>query len=95
MDWINKNPAILMKRVKADVKPTDYFTKEEFKAIVDATYAYGDWVGGHDLEHRRDRLRALVLLMRWSGLAIKDAVTLERNCVTEKTRLCGADSQPG
>jgi hypothetical protein len=30
----------------------------------------------HDYEHRRDRVRALVLLMRWSGLAIKDAVTL-------------------
>jgi integrase/recombinase XerD len=82
MDWIDKNPAILMKRVKAEVKPTDYFTKEEFKAIVDATYAYGNWVGGHDFEHRRDRLRALVLLMRWSGLAIKDAVTLERSRIS-------------
>jgi integrase/recombinase XerD len=82
MDWIDKNPAILMKRVKAEVKPTDYFTKEEFKAIVDATHAYGDWVGGHDFEHRRDRLRALVLLMRWSGLAIKDAVTLERSRIS-------------
>jgi hypothetical protein len=45
MDWIDKNPTILMKRVKAEAKPTDYFTKEEFKAIVDATYAYGNWVG--------------------------------------------------
>jgi hypothetical protein len=73
MDWIDKNPAILMKRVEAEVKPTVYFTKEEFNAIVDATYAYGNWLGGHDFENRRDRLRALVLLMRWSGLAIKDA----------------------
>jgi hypothetical protein len=37
MDWIDKNPAILMKRVKAEMKPADYCTKEEFKAIVDAT----------------------------------------------------------
>jgi hypothetical protein len=39
MDWIDKNPAILMKRVKAEMKPTDYFTKDEFKAFVDATFA--------------------------------------------------------
>jgi integrase/recombinase XerD len=35
MDWIDKNPAILMEWVKDDVKPTDYFTKDQFKAIVD------------------------------------------------------------
>jgi hypothetical protein len=58
MDWFDKNPTILMKRVKAEARPTDYFTKEEFKAIVDATHAYGDWVGGHDFEHRRHHLRA-------------------------------------
>ncbi len=74
MEWITKNPAILLKRVKAEQTPTDYFPREEFKVLVDATYAYGDWRGGHDFEHRRDRLRALILLMRWSGLAILDAV---------------------
>jgi integrase len=78
MEWIDKNPALLLKRVKVESKPTDYFTKEEFAALVDASYAYGNWLGGHDYEHRRDRVRALILLMRWSGLAIKDAVTLER-----------------
>lgn len=73
MDWLTKNPAILLRRVKAEPTPTDYFPKDEFKALVDGTYAYGDWRGGHDFEHRRDRLRALILMMRWSGLAIKDA----------------------
>jgi integrase len=87
MDWIAKNPAILLKRVKAETTPTDYFPKDEFKALVDGTYAYGDWRGGHDFEHRRDRLRALVLLMRWSGLAIKDAVTLERTRLSEDGNL--------
>ena len=42
MEWITKNPAILLKRVKAEPTPTDYFPKEEFKVLVDATYAYGD-----------------------------------------------------
>jgi integrase/recombinase XerD len=83
MDWLDKNPALLMKRVKIESKPTDYFPKKEFEALVDATYAYGNWLGGHDYEHRRDRVRALVLLMRWSGLAIKDAVTLERTRVDD------------
>jgi integrase len=41
MDWIDRNPALLMKRVKVQSKPTDYFTQEEFNALVDATYAYG------------------------------------------------------
>jgi integrase/recombinase XerD len=87
MEWITKNPAILLKRVKAEPTPTDYFPKDEFKVLVDATYAYGDWRGGHDFEHRRDRLRALVLLMRWSGLAILDAVTLERTRLSDDGNL--------
>jgi len=78
MDWVEKNPAVLLKRVKVESKPTDYFMPQEFDALVDATYAYGNWLGGHDYGHRRDRIRALILLMRWSGLSIKDAVTLER-----------------
>lgn len=87
MDWIDRNPALLMKRVKVQSKPTDYFPKNEFEVLVDATYAYGNWLGGHDYEHRRDRIRALILVMRWSGLAIKDAVTLERTRVDEEGNL--------
>jgi integrase len=83
MEWLDKNPALLLKRVKVEAKPTDYFTQQEFNSLVDATYAYGDWLGGHDYEHRRDRIRALILLMRWSGLAIKDAVTLDRSRIDE------------
>lgn len=67
-----------MKSVQVSQEPTDYFTPAEFARIVDATYAYGAWKGGRDFEHRSLRLRALILLMRWSGLSILDAVTLER-----------------
>jgi len=83
MEWLDKNPALLLKRVKVESRPTDYFTQQEFNKLVDATYAYGNWLGGHDYEYRRDRIRALILLMRWSGLAIKDAVTLERTRIDE------------
>ena len=87
LDWMEKNPAILLKRVKVEATPTDYFTRDEFTKIVDATYAYGSWLGGHDFEYRRDRVRALVLTMRWSGLAIKDTVTLERTRIDKDGNL--------
>ncbi len=77
-EWLHKNPAKKMKPVQVAPDPTDYFTPAEFEKIVDGTYAYGKWRGGHDFQHRSVRLRALILLMRWSGLSILDAVTLER-----------------
>jgi hypothetical protein len=64
-----------------------YYTRDEFERIIDATYAYGNWKGGHDFEHRGQRLRALLLLMRWGGLAITDAVTLERARLTRDGKL--------
>jgi integrase/recombinase XerD len=85
--WLIDNPAVRVKRAKANSCPTDWFPKPEFQRIVDATYAYGDWQGGRDFRFRADRLRALVLLMRWSGLAIQDSVTLERDRLSEDDKL--------
>ena len=64
-------------RIRADGPPTDYFPKHEFEEIIDATYLYQPkgWV---ECRNQAKRLRILTLLMRWSGLAIRDAVTLER-----------------
>jgi len=76
-----------VKRATAHSLPTGWFPKPEFKRIVDATYAYGGWHGGRDFQFRADRLRALVLLMRWSGLAIQDAVTLERDRLSDDGKL--------
>ena len=78
-DWLDKNLALKMKKAEEKRVQTDYFTREEFHRIVDATYAYGDCRGGRDFHYRPERMRALVLLMRWSGLAIRDAVALERD----------------
>jgi integrase/recombinase XerD len=39
--------------------------------------------GGNDCRNRALRLRALTLLMRWSGLSILDAVTLDRERLTK------------
>jgi integrase len=78
-EWLAKNPARLLKPIRVERVPTGYYTREEFAKIIDATYAYGDWRGGHDFHDRGTRLRALLLVMRWGGLALTDAVTLERS----------------
>lgn len=78
-DYIIKNPALALSRIKVIHVPTDYFPRDEFDRIIDATYVYGDPRGGYiPVEDTRTRLRTLTLLMRWSGLRIRDAVTLER-----------------
>lgn len=76
--WLLTNPANnLASPPVPRTPPTDYFDRKQFRRILDATEEY-DYGGGHDCWHRGRRLRALVLLMRWSGLAIKDAVGLKR-----------------
>ena len=77
-DMLRKNPMDALKKPKTpDIVPTDYFLPAEFEKIVAATNKY-EYRGGNDNRHRRERLRALTLLMRWSGLAILDATSLER-----------------
>jgi integrase/recombinase XerD len=86
LGWIKSNPAVLLGRIRADGPPTDYFPKHEFDKIMDATYTYRpkDWV---ECRNQATRLRILTLLMRWSGLAIRDAVTLERRRLNENGEL--------
>jgi integrase/recombinase XerD len=71
--WINSNPARNLSRIKVTQKPTDYFTSEEYDKIVETTREI----------RNGERLRVLIELMRWSGLAIRDAVTLERSRLNE------------
>jgi integrase/recombinase XerD len=69
---------------RIEVKPTQtgYFKPNEYKAVLDATYLYSDrpTVDKHNGSVLGgDRIRALTELMRWTGLRIRDAVTLERS----------------
>jgi integrase/recombinase XerD len=60
--------------------PTDYFTAEEFEKLLQATHLFGSvWPNSKMTVWSEQRLRVIVLLMRWSGLRIGDAVTLERS----------------
>jgi integrase/recombinase XerD len=78
--WLPLNPTQAMKKVTAKQTPTDYFPAGEYEVILDACGRldeYGE--RAYDPEKRGARIRALTELMRWSGLRIRDAVTLERS----------------
>lgn len=69
-------------RIQVKATQTGYFQPDEYKAIIDATYLYSDrpTIDKHDsLTVGGERIRALTELMRWTGLRIRDAVTLERH----------------
>jgi integrase/recombinase XerD len=76
--WLSANPTDRLGRISVTQAPTDYFTRDEYEKLLDATYLYregrGETIGGNN----GTRIRALIMLMRWSGLRIRDAVTLER-----------------
>jgi integrase/recombinase XerD len=71
--WMSHNPAKQLSAIKVQQKPTDYFTDAEMGRLLAGTRVIR---GG-------DKLRVLIELMRWSGLAIRDAVTLERSRLNE------------
>jgi integrase len=76
--WLRENPTATMGRVIAKHMPTDYFTADEYKRIIGATYRLGEYAERSWAPEKRGiRIRALTELMRWSGLRIRDAVTLE------------------
>ncbi|HET9183697.1 MAG TPA: tyrosine-type recombinase/integrase [Candidatus Angelobacter sp.] len=85
-NWIIKNPMEALKKPMVHRASRPITSRAKFSKISEATYKY-EYGGGNDCRFRKDRLRALVLLMRWSGLSIKDAVTLERNRVDAKGSL--------
>jgi integrase/recombinase XerD len=73
--WIDHNPATELKAPKVPNKPTMPFTREEIVRILTALGPYGKSAGIRNAQ----RLRAFVLLLRYSGLRIGDAVQLDVN----------------
>jgi integrase/recombinase XerD len=74
--WIPTNPASHLKPPKITEPPTAPFTREEVASILKACDIYPD-------KANAVRLRALILLLRYSGLRIRDAVTLSRNLIQD------------
>lgn len=83
--WLLQNPAVRLGRIKAVPKPTGYFTPREYAAVIDSTCVYRDTRGnpGDVIQRGGVRIRTLTEVMRWTGLRIRDAVTLERDRLSE------------
>lgn len=86
--WLPRNYASDMTtalgKIKVTATETQPFEQTEYKAVVDATYIYSDRpsIDKHNSSTLGgQRIRALTELMRWTGLRIRDAVTLERDRV--------------
>jgi len=69
--WISENPARKLKSPKVTAHPTMPFSRAEMVQILAAADDYG-----RPGSLNRRRMKALVLLLRYSGLRIGDAVTL-------------------
>jgi len=75
-NWISGNPAIELKAPKVTLSPTLPFTNEEIRRILEATERYKEEMPSHGVENGR-RIRGLVLLLRYSGMRIGDAVNFD------------------
>jgi site-specific recombinase XerD len=81
--WLERIPPL--PKIKIEEPPTMPLSKEEYDRLLDALSVVNPrrWDGKDSTQgltdKRRAWLHALIQLMRWSGLAIQDAVTLERH----------------
>jgi integrase/recombinase XerD len=72
--WIKQNPALVVKPPKVAPTPTLPFSRDEIKRIVAACDRYGG---------NKDRIKAFVLTMRYTGLRIGDTIALEKSQVSD------------
>jgi integrase/recombinase XerD len=77
-EWISKSPAKSLKPPVVKAKPTMPFTSEEWEKILWALDAYGELHPNSPVIVGK-KLKALVLLMRYGGIRISDAVGLKRD----------------
>ena len=93
LDKDRGNPARGMAKIvgkKVSSIPTLPFTPAQFKAVLRACTTYDlslATVNKAEVRGKSRRLHALCNLMRWSGLAITDAVTLQRSRLGKDDRL--------
>ena len=80
--WIDENPARKLKNPKVEYNPTLPFERDEIVRILAACEGYAEKCGRGNNEYSR-KLRALVLLLRYSGLRIRDAAMLSRDRIRE------------
>jgi integrase len=77
--WLKQNSALALKPPQVKPNPTLPFETVDFERILKACEKYPQQNAfGHD---NRARVRAFVLVLRYSGLRIRDVVTLKRERV--------------
>ena len=69
-EWITKNPVKGLKAPKTKLRPTLPYTQAEIIKILAAIDIYAKTAGARNAQ----RLRAFVLLLRYSGMRIGDTV---------------------
>jgi integrase/recombinase XerD len=72
--WLDRAPKL--SRIRVDAPPTLPLTDKDYAALlkaIPATFGHHPYA-----KDKPAKVRALIQLMRWTGLAIRDAVTLER-----------------
>ncbi len=79
--WVEDNPASKLKTPKVTQRPTLPFTHEEMLRILGALDPFYNQIAPSGRDSAR-RLRALVLVLRYSGMRIGDAVKLTTDRLT-------------
>ena len=79
--WIDRNPAKGVRLPIVKHKPTLPFTEEQMEKILWAADTIRE-IHYQMNEGIEKKMRALILLMRYSGLRISDAVTLTRDRIS-------------
>jgi integrase/recombinase XerD len=74
--WMDRAPKL--PKIAVDTPPTMPLTPDEFQRLLAAVPLVVN------IERERKRTRALFLLMRYTGLAIRDALTLKRSEIQKK-----------
>jgi integrase/recombinase XerD len=79
--YVAENPVVKIKAPKITNAPTLPFTKDEMEKIIWACELFS--TAGKYRALNRTRVRAMVLLLRFSGVRIGDAVTLTRDKIKD------------
>jgi integrase/recombinase XerD len=75
-EWIVQSPAADLESPKVASRPTMPFTQGEMSRIIEATDLYAKNAAVNGVQNAK-RIRALVLVLRYSGMRISDVVSLE------------------
>jgi len=81
-NWINGNPARKLKAPKAPMRPTLPFSTDEMLRILGTFDPYVEQTASRGRDSAR-RLRGLVLVLRYTGMRIGDAVQLRTDQITD------------